>query len=180
MYLLRTCLLAASLLLLASCASLPSGIHRFSLDARQPDHATWKLGPLNKTADMRLAIDMPAGDNPANIAALNISFQSAGEFHPYATLAVSDPRCAGFYSVVFSYRSKPSEFESVPLKLGIPWDKQMIVSVRWRGSDSVVVTVNDNDPIEVPVLGNISEIEVEATRGRIDNAVLDYQVVEKQ
>jgi hypothetical protein len=178
MYLLRRIAIFLPILFLLSCASLPSGVHRFSVLAGEPAQSSWKLEPLDTDADIRLVIDMPGGETPADIAAVQIEFGKYNKFRPQAALFVSDPRCSGFYGVVFNYQSDWSQDESMPLKLSIPWGRQLIVEVRWRGSDHIVVTVNNNEPVDVPLLGSVDTLKVTAHQGSIKNAVLDYRVVE--
>jgi len=174
----RKFLILVSVLLMMSCASLPTGVHNFSVVAREPEHSSWTLQPLNGNADIRLVVDLPVAEGPANVVSLLIEFGRYDKNIPQATLSLADPRCSGLYSAVFSYQSHSRQDESIPLQSAIPWGKQLIVAASWRGSDHIVVTVNDNEPIDVPLLGSIDIFKVTAYRGSIGNAVLDYRVVE--
>jgi hypothetical protein len=173
---LQAIVIAAVAVLLAACASAPSGHYHFALaadDVREPRQ--WSLQSLPPRGRINLVAQIREEANRKQVSHVILVFGDPGATFALAGLDMSDPGCQGSYSFSLEHGTQSLASTVDYFDRRLPWGSPLKIRAEWWPDGRLEIEIGDVGRQVLILRQAVDRIQIKVLSGGLPEGNLDFE-----
>lgn len=168
---------SACFVLLAGCATQPSGTHQFSLTAGDAKSSQWTLKNLSGHGRIDLAAHLLADGSAAAEAIIRLGL--GGMETSQVSLQLADPSCSGVYRMRALHKENARSELVDYFRTGVRWEDPLILEIEWSADGHVSLKLGGSETRAFQLEKPIKDFMIDIAQGGMNVDSLVYTRIEE-